>query len=105
MAKQNHLNFFKQHILQNKKKSDRLFHIAGGFNLNLLDTNRKVQRFLIVVYRNGMIPTINKPTRVTRKTITVMGHILTNCFTDTGFKTTVIKSDISDHFPTCFMIP
>ena len=29
-------------------------------------------------------------------------HILTNCFTETVFKTAIIKSDISDHFPICF---
>ena len=49
------------------KKSNKLFHIAGDFNLNLLDhdTNTKVQRLLNIIYRNDMIPTINKPTRVT----------------------------------------
>ena len=52
-----------------------------------------------------MIPTINKPTRVTRKTTTAIDHILTNSFTDTVFKTAIFKSDISDHFPICFIIP
>ena len=49
-------------------------HIAGDFNLNLLDhnTNRKVHNFLSLIYQNGMIPTINKPTRVTRKTATAI---------------------------------
>ena len=80
-----------ENFLNNKfskiKKSNKLFHIAGDFNLNLLDhdTNRKVQRFLNIVYRNGMTPTINKPARVTRKTTTAMDHILTNSFTDTVF--------------------
>ena len=57
---------FLNNIFSKIKKSNKLFHIAGDFNLNLLDhdTNRKVQRFLNIVYRNGMIPTINKPTRV-----------------------------------------
>ena len=52
-----------------------------------------------------MIPTINKPTRVTRKTATAIDHILTNCFIDRTFKTAIFKSDISDHFPICFIIP
>ena len=52
-----------------------------------------------------MIPTISKPTRVTRKTTTAIDYILTNSFTDTVFKTAILKSDISDHFPICFMIP
>ena len=80
-------------------------HTAGDFNLNLQDhnTNRKVHNFLSLIYQNGMIPTINKPTRVTRKTATSIDHILTNSFVDTVFKTVIFKSDISDHFPICFL--
>ena len=48
-----------------------------------------------------MIPTINKPTRVTQKTTTAID----NSFTDTFFKTAIFKSDISDHFPICFLVP
>ena len=77
-------------------------HIAGDFNLNLLDhnTNRKVHNFLSLIYQNDMIPTINKPTRVTRKTATVIDNILTRSFVVTVFKT---ESDLSDHFPICFL--
>ena len=79
----------------------KILHIAGDFNLNLLvhNTNREVHNFLSLIYQNGMIPTINKPTRVTRKTATAIDHILTNSFVDT----VIFKSDISDHFPICFL--
>ena len=52
-----------------------------------------------------MIPTINKPARVTRKTAMAIEYILTNCFIETVFKTAICKSDISDHFPICFLVP
>ena len=83
------------------KVSNKTFHITGYFNLNLLDhdTNKKVQNFLNLVYKNGMIPTINKPTRVTRKIATAIDYFLTNCFTETVFKTAIFKSDIFHHFP------
>ena len=58
-----------------------------------------------IIYRNGMIPTINKPTRITRTTATAIDHILTNSFIDRNFKTAIFKSDVSDHFPICFIIP
>ena len=32
-------------------------------------------------------------------------HILTNSFIDTTIKTSIIKSDVSDHFPICLFIP
>ena len=51
-----------------------------------------------------MIPTINKPTRVTRATVTAIDHILTNSFADRNFKTAIFKSDASDHFSICFII-
>ena len=52
-----------------------------------------------------MISNINKPTRVTRTTATAIDHIFTDSFIDKNFKTAIFKSDISDHFPICFMIP
>ena len=58
-----------------------------------------------MIHQNGMIPTINKPTRVKRKTATAIDHILTNSFIDTTIKTGIIKSDVSDHFPICLFIP
>ena len=81
--------------------------IAGDFNLNLLDheLKKKVHDFFSIIYRNGMIPTINKPTRITRTTTTAIDHILTNSFIDRNLKTVIFKSDISDHFPIYFIIP
>ena len=48
-----------------------------------------------------MIPTINKPARVTKKTATAIDHMITNSFVEITFKTAIIKSDVSDHFPIC----
>ena len=56
-------------------------------------------------YQNGMIPTIKKPARVTEKTATSIDHIITNSFVENTFKTTISKSDVSDHFPVCIFIP
>ena len=77
------------------------------FNLNLLDhnINKKVQDFLDLIYQNSLIPTINKPARVTMKTATAIDYILTNSFVDTNFKSAIFKTDISDHFPICLFLP
>ena len=40
-----------------------------------------------------------------RTTVAAIDHILTNSFIDRNFKTAIFKSDISDHFPVCFIIP
>ena len=50
-----------------------------------------------------MIPTINKPTRVTRHTATAIDHVFTNAIMDNiEIKTSIVKTDISDHFPIIF---
>ena len=82
------------------------FHIAGDFNLNILDHDKcsKVHNFLNLLYENGIIPAINKPTRVTRKTAIAIDHILTNHFINVNFKTAIFKTDIVDHFPVCIIV-
>ena len=84
-----------------------MFHIAGDFNMNWLDYEKckKVQEFSDLAYENSMIPTINKPTRVTRQSATTLDHILTNCFVNFDFKTTFFRSDISDHSLSSFFLP
>ena len=98
---------FLKNVFSITKISNKVHHIEGDFNLNLLDheNSRKVQGFLNLIYQNCMIPTINKPTRVTRETSTAIDHILTNSFIDTIIKTGIIKSDVSDHFPISFLFP
>ena len=75
--------------------------MAGDFNMNLLDfeQNKKVQKFLNIMFRHSWMPVINKPTRVTKNAATAIDHIFINSVTTTKFKPGNIKSDISDHFP------
>ena len=55
---------FLKEILKKTKKNLKPFHTAGDFNLNILDhdKSRKVHNFLNLLYQNGMMPTISKPT-------------------------------------------
>ena len=79
--------------------------ITGDFNINLLDyeNNKKVQSFVNLMFRCGMVPAINKPTRVTRYTATAIDHIFTNSIINTKIKSAIRKADISDHFPIFFV--
>ena len=51
------------------------------------------------MFQFGLVPTINKPTSVTNKTISAIDHIITNSIFNNDFKTAIIRTDISDHFP------
>ena len=48
---------FLNNVFTETKNSNKAVHIAGDFNLNLLDhnTNRKIHNFLSLIYQNGMI--------------------------------------------------
>ena len=50
-----------------------------------------------------MTPTINKPTRVTKDTATVIDHIVTNCILNSDFKSAIVKEDLCDHFRVIFI--
>ena len=67
--------------------------------MNLLDfeTNKKVQSFVNSMFEFSMIPTINKPTRVTKHTATVIDNIITNCIINSDFESVIVKKDLSDH--------
>ena len=101
-----------QHCLKNMKsilsknetpKKDVI--LIGDFNMNLFDfdKNKGVQSFSNLMFRFGMIPTINKPKRVTRHTATAIDHVFTNTLMDNiEIKTAIVKTDILDYFPIIF---
>ena len=51
------------------------------------------------MFQFGLVPTINKPTRVTDRTISAIDHIITKSICNNDFKTSIIRTDISDHSP------
>ena len=80
--------------------------LAGNFNINLdFETNKNVQDFLSLMFHYNVIPLTNKQTQVTRHSAKTIDHIITNSVTDhNGFKSAIIKTNLSDHFPIVFAI-
>ena len=70
-----------------------------------MKTVKKCKIILNLVYQNGMILTIKKSRRGTRKIATAIDNIFTNTFMERTFKSGIFKSDLSDHFPVIFLIP
>ena len=92
-------NYFKNLFAKNGTVNKHIV-LAGDFNLKVLDfgNNKKVQNFIKLMFCYGMIPTINKRTRLTTNTATVVYHTVTSVIIGTNFKTGILKSCISDHF-------
>ena len=55
------------------------------------------------MFEFSMIPTINKPTRVTKHTATAIDKIITDCILNSDFKSALVKTDLSDRFPNIFI--
>ena len=95
---------FEKHLNKILSTNDILkneIKMAGDFNMNLLDfeQNTNMQNFLNLMFGLSVIPVMNKPARVTKTAATTLDHISINSVTTTKFKTRIIKSDISNHFP------
>ena len=52
---------------------------------------------------NGLLPVISKPTRITHKTATLIDNIYISNQSFKKFKSSIILSHISDHFP-CMLV-
>ena len=89
---------FKTHI---SKCCNKNLYVTGDFNINLLncEIDSNVTQFLNTLFQHNVIPLINKPTRITRTSETLIDNILTNNFHCSKIQSGVIKTDISDHFP------
>ena len=94
------IQFCKDLFSKNSKNLKNMI-LAGHFNINALDDeqNKKLQSFFNLMYRYNTIPTINKPTSVGKNAATAIDHVIANCIVDCQFKTAILKTDVTDHFP------
>ena len=51
------------------------------------------------MFQLALVPIINKPTRITKDTISAIDHIITSSIINNEFKTDILTADISNHFP------
>ena len=72
----------------------------GDYNIDLLkhSTHNPTSEFLDLMFSNSFIPLINKPTRVTHKTATLIDNIFTNIYKhENKYLTGILTTDISDN--------
>ena len=74
-------------------------YILGDFNIDLLkyNTHNPTSEFVNTIFSESFIPLINRPTRVTETSATLIDNILTNQH-DVISLNGIIPTDISDHF-------
>ena len=87
-------------ILGKIQKENKKCYLMGDFNLNLLkiDEHLPTSEFLELMHANHFYPIINKPTRITENSATLIDNIFCNSLMNASFQG-VFYCDISDHFP------
>ncbi len=75
-------------------------YVSGDFNLDLLQhtTNNTIGNFLNMFYNNNMYPLIDRPTRITPTTATLIDNIFTNVLTH-KINSGIFVTGLTDHFP------
>ena len=75
----------------------------GDFNIDLLKfrSHCKTSDYLDNIFSHGFIPTITKPTRVTKNSATLIDHIYSNNIS-TSTTSGIIITDVADHFGTFY---
>ena len=70
-------NDYLNSLMSKIKPEKKLLYIMADFNINLLnaDSHSATQDFLNIMYSNSVMPTITKPTRVTRHSATLIDNI------------------------------
>ena len=96
------LNEIKTVISKNHEKP--LF-LVGDLNINSLDywKNPNVRDFINLISQNDVFPLVNRPTRVTKISVTIIDHVLPHTIIDSKVQSGII-SDISNHLVVFAMI-
>ena len=76
-------------------------YLLGDTNINVINhiTHKPTENYLELMYSKGLIPVINRPTRVTNHSATLIDHIFTNTYDATNFFQGILVTDITDHYP------
>ena len=89
------------HVFNKLLKENKKIFFVGDLNINSLDysTNTKVKSFIDHMFSKGMLSVINKPTRISKNSVSCIDHIYTNSFINHEILAGIMKTDVSDHFP------
>ncbi|XP_065654753.1 uncharacterized protein LOC136081371 [Hydra vulgaris] len=90
--------FLCNDILKNSFKEKKLNYIIGDVNLNCFEyhVNNNMKKFYDDLFEYGAIPLINKPTRITSTSATLIDNIITTDFFNETLKKVIIKRFFAD---------
>ena len=105
----NHINLFTeklQNLCLEIKSTKTEFYALGDFNIDFMQikVNKNICMYAENLITSSMKCLIDKPTRITETSKTLIDHIYTNNI-KTSLYSEIRISDISDHFPVLSIAP
>ena len=87
-------------ILESVQRENKSIYLLGDYNIDLLNSNHhnNSSQFIDIMYSYSLFPLINKPTRVTTQSATLIDNIFCNEVQSNNLFNCFLLSDISDHF-------
>lgn len=88
-------------VLSKVQTEQKESYIMGDYNMDLLKnkSNKQVSNFIDTFLSYSFLPLINKPTRITSSSATLIDNIFCNCVHNNNFLNGILCTDISDHLP------
>ena len=83
----------------NDEKCDYLIGTDQNFDFAKIDHHMQTAELFDAFCSRGVVPTINKPTRITHSTATIIDNIYVKGKNDLDIKSGIITYSISDHMP------
>ena len=80
--------------------------MMGDMNIDLLKYNEhaKTNSYIDMVFANGFIPSITKPTRISSHSATLIDHIYSNTY-NPKCTTGILITDLADHYGVFYLYP
>ena len=93
-------------VLNIIKMENKICYFMGDYNINILnyDSHSETAQFVDLLYSYALLPLINRPTRISQGSATLINNIFTNNI-DTIDKDRqgILVTDITDHFPVFYI--
>lgn len=93
-------------LLEDLSRENKIVYLAGDFNINLLNANSHIpsSEFIEQMFSFSFFPSINKPTRITSTTATIIDNIFINTLSH-SVCSGVMAVSVSDHCPVFCITP
>lgn len=94
-------------VLSKLSKEDKHIYLTGDYNINLLNSDSHIPtaEFIELLFTFSYFPCINKPTRISSTSATIIDNIFVNNIHSKIMTAGILATDVSDHCPVFCITP